>query len=120
MMETLRLKLIQQPSHVDRLLSSLIRVMQLVPQDAYMVRERSELTDVLRDRILKAERNGCSWECWSDGKQACLFIAEMSLPLSRERGSPVLLISQYSQDGELKESSHWVTDEQERWRRSGD
>jgi hypothetical protein len=43
----------------------------------------------------------------------------MSLPLSRERGSPVLLVEHYDESGELKESGAWMPDQEGKWRRCG-
>ena len=46
-----------------------------------------------------------------------LFTCEMSLPLSRERGTAVLLVNRYNDKAELKDSGTWLEDPQGRWRR---
>jgi len=118
--ETLRLKRIQLPTHVDELLHAFVRSAGIVPEDAYMVRDRNSLTEGIRDRILKAERNGRSWECWSDSIHTWLFTAEMSLDQSRERGTPVLQVSQFDEEGQLQETGSYVSDQRARWGRCSD
>lgn len=48
------------------------------------------------------------WSCWAHEVRTWLFTAEMSLPLSRERGTPVLHIKRYS-DELLEDSGTWTT-----------
>jgi hypothetical protein len=118
--ETLRLKRLQEPTHVDELLHSFVQSRGLVPEDTYVVRDRSGLPEGMRDRILKAERNGQSWECWSDGNHTWLFTAEMSLAESRERGLAVLRVSQFDAEGQLQETGCYVSDQHARWGRCSD
>ena len=65
--------------------------------------EIAPTSDVIRDRVLKADREGDSWECWAEPDLVSLFVAEMSLTLSRERGSPVLRVYRYQSDGQMQE-----------------
>jgi hypothetical protein len=44
----------------------------------------------------------------------------MSLPLSRERGSPVLLVNRYSESAELQDAGSWMSDQEGKWRRCAD
>jgi hypothetical protein len=115
--DTPRLKRTQQPAHVDRLLQGLIKHSGLLPGGAVLLSTRRELPEILHPVILRAAREGLSWSCWLDGEgHVWLFTGEMSLPLSRERGAPVLQINHYREDGELKEIANWVNSES-RWRR---
>jgi hypothetical protein len=41
----------------------------------------------------------------------------MSLPLSRERGAPVLRVDLYDEAAELKDAGVWVTDQEGKWTR---
>jgi hypothetical protein len=118
--ETLRLKLIQQPSQVDRLLYAFVLSSGALPEEACQVRDRADLTDVLRDKILKAERNGWSWGCWTTGNETWLFTGEMSLALSRERGLPVLRVNRYDKTGLLVEAGRYASDPRGRWQRCGE
>jgi hypothetical protein len=118
--ETLRLKRIQEPTHVDELLHSFVQSAGIVPEDTYVVRDRSGLPEGMRDRILKAERNGHSWECWSDGSRTWLFTAEMLLDQSRERGMPVLQVGQFDEEGQLQETGCYVSGKRARWGRCSD
>jgi len=51
---------------------------------------------------------GRVWACWAYGAQLGLFTAEMFLPLSRERGTPVLRVNRYNDRGELMEAGDWL------------
>jgi hypothetical protein len=44
----------------------------------------------------------------------------MSLPLSRERGAPVLQVNRYDEKGELKDAGSWTTDPEGKWRPLGE
>lgn len=116
-METVRLRTIQQPSFLDRLLHSFILKADLLPEGAYQVRNRSDAPSVLQRLIIQAGKSGQAWACWSDTLRTWLFTAEMSLERSRERGSPVLLVNLYREDGNLIDSATWAPDETSRWRR---
>ena len=116
-METQRLRTIQQPSLVERLLQEFVRTASALPEDAREIRDRSELPSKMQRTIIDASKSGQAWMCLSDGYRTWLFIGEMSMPLSRERGSPVLQVKQYTKDGELADAAAWVADRTARWRR---
>lgn len=119
-METTRLRTIQQPTLVERLLQEFVRSASSLPTDAREIRDRSELPSKMQKVIIQAIKAGMAWTCWTDEYRTWLFIGEMSLPLSRERGSPVLQIKQYGEDGALKDAASWVADRTSRWRRCVD
>jgi hypothetical protein len=69
---------------------------------------------------MEARKAGKSWRCWTDaGFHIWLFVGEMSLPLSRERGSPVLRVEHFREDG-LRETNNWMIDRQGKWHRCVD
>jgi hypothetical protein len=119
-METKRLRAIQQPSHVERLLDAYITRGNALPENAYQIRDPEALPLSLRGVVLQAAQEGRVWACWAYGPQIWLFTAEMSLPLSRERGAPVLCINRYGERAELTEASSWVVDPGGQWRRCGE
>jgi hypothetical protein len=120
-MQTLRLKFIQQQnSRLDRLLHAFTTSRAGLSDEAYMVRDWAALPVLTREHISRAERTGRSWECWVDGERTWLFIAEMAMEPSRERGNPVLKISRHAEDGQLHDCGQWVSDKEQRWRRLGD
>lgn len=55
-------------------------------------------------------------------EQAALLLltAEMSLPLSRERGAPVVQVNSYAESGELTDADFWVVEHEGKWRRCAD
>jgi hypothetical protein len=69
---------------------------------------------------MQAVKVGKMWSCWAHGKQTWLFTAEMSLPLSRERGAPVLQVDLYRDDGSQRESATLMPDETGKWQRCPD
>ena len=104
--------------HIDRLLHSLVRSLGDVPDYAEAVHDYSELPSRLRHVIVDAMKAGQSWCCWgeTDLFHIWLFIAEMSLPLSRDRGTPVFKLKYYREYG-LRETANWVIDRQAKWHR---
>ena len=116
-METKRLRTIQQPSHLERLLEAYITRSNLLPSDSYQIRDPNSLVTPFRRIALRAVEDGRVWSCWAYGAHLWLFTAEMSLPLSRERGTPVLSVNRYSEDGELMEAGAWLLDPGGFWRR---
>jgi hypothetical protein len=116
-METLRLRGIQNPSHVGQLLEALVEQGTLLPGDMHQIQDAAVLSHQLRAVVARAVDEGRVWACWMDAHETHLFTCEMSLPLSRERGTPVLLVSRYDDKAELKDSGTWFADPQGKWRR---
>ncbi len=117
MADTLRLqRLQQQPSHAERLLGALIARARLLPEGAYQIRDPGSVPKELRRIARLAAGPGRAWSCWADGLRHWLFIGEMSLPLSRERGAPVMLVDIYEEDG-LKDSGAWTSESDGKWHR---
>jgi hypothetical protein len=116
-METKRLRTIQQPLHLERLLDAYITRSDVVPKDSYQIRDPNAVVAPLRRILLRAGEEGRVWACWAYGVQQWLFTADMSLPLSRERGTPVLSIDRYSEDGELFETGACVVGPDGLWQR---
>jgi len=119
-METKRLRTIQQPFLLERLLDAYITRSNVVPKDSFQIRDPSAVMAPLRRILLQAMEEGRVWACWACDMQEWLFTADMSLPLSRERGTPVLSIKRYGEDGELKESGVWMVGPDGSWQRCAD
>ena len=119
-METERLRKIQQPSRVERLLDLFVAGPNRLPQGAYQIRNPAALSGALRDLVREAQAKHKAWSAWTDDRATWLFTAEMSLALSRERGTPVLEIHAYSEHGELQETGFWAHDKQGIWQRCAD
>ena len=119
-METRRLRKIQLPSQVERLLEAYVTRAKLLPEGAYRVRDPKALPAKLRRILLRATGEGEVWTCWAHGVRFWLFTGDMSLPLSRERGTPVLHVSLYDEEGELKDAGTWMAATDGQWRRCAD
>jgi hypothetical protein len=89
--ETLRLRKIQQPSQVERLLETYISRSTVLPQGSYQIRDPASVPAGLQRILSHATEQGKVWSCWrTSSSDTWLFTCEMSLPLSRKRGTPVL------------------------------
>ncbi len=119
-METLRLRRIQEPSRVENLLEAFISRARILPEGAYQVRDRRELPNSVQPIISRAIVQGQVWSGWVRGAQVWLFTCDMSLPLSRERGTPVLVVRVYGEDADLKDSGTWRYDPLGTWSRCAD
>jgi hypothetical protein len=119
-METRRLRHIQQPSQTETLLDALITRGYMLPKEAFQIRDPNSLPAQLQQVVARATEEGRVWSCWATSHDIWLFTCEMSLPLSRERGAPVLLVNRYAETGELTESSSWTSDPHGTWRRCAD
>lgn len=119
-MQTVMLRALQQPSHLDGLLKSLVKCLRIVPEDAWAILDLGELTPELQKIATAAASSGQSWRAFTDpGYHFWLFVGQMSLPLSRERGSPVLQLEYHREHG-LRETGTWVIDRQAKWHRCVD
>ena len=114
-MDTLRLRRIQHPAEVERLLESYIIRAEILPRGAYQLRAAASVPKELRGLVVQAVKLGRTWSCWTLGIQTWLFTAEMSLSLARERGAPVLQINLYGDGGALRESATMTTDPTGKW-----
>ncbi len=92
-METIKLRRLQQPSDVEKLLGAYVWDSGLLPNDAHQIRDRAELSKELRRILGLAIGTGQAWSCWAHNLHTWLFTAEISVALSRERGAPVLQAS---------------------------
>jgi hypothetical protein len=114
--ETARLRKLQQPSHIERLLTALVVRAHLVPDGAYQIRHPRAVPRDLRRIATHATEKGRVWSCWADGLRTWLFTGEMSMPLSRQRGAPVVQVDLYSDDGST-DSGLWTPSSDGGWRR---
>ncbi len=118
-METVRLRRIQEPSQVERLLEAYTSRSGLLSKDSHQIRSSRALSPQLQRVVTGAGEKGHVWACWADSHHTWLFTGEMSPALSRERGAPVLRVDQYDETGELKDSGAWFSDQQGKWSRCG-
>lgn len=116
-METMRLRTIQQPSALEQMLEGLVCDQGLVSEDAIVIVDHRALLSILRPIVRRAVAQGSVWRAWmcSDGMR--LFIAEMSIDLSRERGCPVLKVSSFNDEAELRDCSTWARVRRGHWQR---
>jgi hypothetical protein len=117
---TVRLRKLQQPPpHVERLLDGLVTRARLVPQDAYQIRDPASVPKDLRRIAKLAAANGRAWSCWTYRIRTWLVTGEMPIPLSRERGAPVLQVDVYDEDGP-KDCGLWMIARDGKWSRCND
>jgi hypothetical protein len=104
----------RHPSKVGELLESYIAQSSVVPKGSYQIRLAGSVPREVRKVLTQAVRHGDTWSCWAHGLHTWLFTCNMS-PASRERGTPVLHVSLYSGDGELRDRGSWMPDQHGKW-----
>jgi hypothetical protein len=115
-MEIVRfLRKIQHPSKVGELLESYIAQSDVVPKGSYQIHRPGSIPQAVRDVLTRAVKEGQTWSCWAHGLHTFLFTCNMSRPLTRERGVPVLEVSLYGDDGRLQDSGSWMPDQTGKW-----
>jgi len=118
-MEMVRLRWKSQySSKVEELLESYISQSEVVPKGAYRIREPDSVPREVRKPLIQAAKEGQTWSCRAHGLHTWLFTCNMSRPLSRERGAPVLQVSLYDDDGGLRDCGTWIPDQSGKWCRS--
>jgi hypothetical protein len=89
----------------------------ILPEGSYQIRDSRALSAVFQEVIIQAIKNKQAWCCWTDDCGIWLITGEMSLPLSRLRGKPVLQVSFYGAEGQLKDTGFWAPGQQATWQR---
>jgi hypothetical protein len=102
-------------SRVGELLESYIAQSSVMPKGSYQIRQPGSVPREVRKVLNQAVKEGQTWSCWGHGLHTWLFTANMSRPLSRQRGVPVLQVSIYGGDGGLRERGSWMPDQHGRW-----
>lgn len=116
-MDTTRLRSIQRPSGLEKLLDALVRKSDILPQsELHTLRDPGALPTELQEAIKAASCIGRAWRCWSDGHRTWLLTAEVVAALSRQRRSPALQVNVYDTRGELERSGVWVCEWDGKWR----
>ena len=110
---------VRRPSKVGELLESYISQSPLVPKGSYQIHRPGSVPPEVRKVLTQALKEGQTWSCWVHGLHTWLFTCNMSRPLSRERGAPVLQVSLYGDDGRLRDRGSWVPDQCGKWCRDG-
>lgn len=109
---------VHRTSKVGELLESYISQSDVVPRGSYQLHERVSVPREVRQVLNQAVREGQTWSCWAHGSHIWLFTCNMSRPLSRKCGAPVLQVSVYGDRGELRDCGTWMPDQRGTWRRS--
>jgi hypothetical protein len=117
-MSTLRLRTIQQPTHVERLLEALVTHQGLVTSDWYRIRDPDSLPPQLQLLLRRETKDGRTWACWANNGDAMLFTCEPSLPWSTSRRTSIVLhVNRYDKDGALREAGFWKPVSHGDWQR---
>ena len=117
-MELVRLRKSQHPSGVQELLESYISQSEVVPKGSYRIREPGSVPREARKVLTQAVKAGQTWACRAHGLHVWLFTCNISRPLSRECGAPVLNVSLYGDDGRLRDCGTWIPDHHGKWCRN--
>lgn len=107
-MQTMKFGAMRRPSYLENLLRSLVRSRGWVVPEAEPIQDSGELPSALQKLATDAETTSGVWRAWLNPDGRRLFVAELSVDLSRERGHPVLLVHYYNDGGALEEFSAWA------------
>ena len=107
-MQTMKFGAMRRPSYLENLLRSLVRARGWVVPEAEAIHDSGELPSALQKLVIDAETTGGVWRAWLNPDGRRLFVAELSVELSRERGRPVLQVRYYNDGGALEEFSIWA------------
>ncbi len=116
-MDTARLRAIQHPTHAEELLDSFVRCVARLPRDARRLPHLRGLVPDAARIAAAAELAGGLWQAFTDDRLTWMFVGEVSLERSRERGRPVLTVAQYDEHGQLEDRSDWVRINANTWQR---
>jgi len=72
-METLRLRALQQPVHAERLLEAFATRANIFPKNSYRIRDPDALPLTLQRVMFNAAQEGRIWVCWARGSHSWLF-----------------------------------------------
>ena len=104
----MKLKTLQQPGCLEALVDSLVAAQDWMPSEADIVAEAGALTSALQKLARRASASEGAWRAWTNRHGIRFFVAEMSMELSRERGSPALKVRHYDEQGELQQYGQWI------------
>jgi hypothetical protein len=116
-MDTARLRAIQHPANAEELLENFVRRQANLPRDTRRLMRERELTPSLGVVVQRATRAGYIWRAFTDDRLTWMFVAELSLERSRERGRAVLSVMRYDEHGALEERADWVQVKADSWQR---
>lgn len=105
---TQRLNAIRTPSKGEVLARSLLSQAVRAPFGAYWITNPAELSSQLQRIVRKLDQEAAVWEAYSTHLSLHFFTAEVNFDLSRDRGKPVLRLSEYSENGRLIQDEFWV------------
>lgn len=114
-METQRLRAVQHPGRVGRLLDSLLGSVSFIPVSATPINTAAALPVPLRRLSRLIDGQDSVWRSWRDGKRIWFFEGVYSLELSRERGKPVMHLREYDEIGDLRRSLTFVLTPEHGW-----
>lgn len=110
----------QPPQQIEMLLAELILGSYVRPMASYQIRDPECLPSHLQRIIERAVKEGRVWACWGTAHDIWLFTCELSYPLSRAHGTPVLLVNRYGELGDLTDAGSWTKREDGTWQRGFD
>jgi hypothetical protein len=84
MMETLRMRALEQPVRTERLLEAFVTRASILPKNAYRIRDPEALPVALQRVMFNAAQEGRIWMAWVRGHRAWLFTCQESASVSRD------------------------------------
>jgi hypothetical protein len=115
--ETLRSLALQQPVHAERLLEAFAARANIVPKNAYRIRDPDALPLILQRVMFNAAQEGRIWICWARGSHSWLFTCEARDPALPSRQAVLPRVQVYGEGGDLMEAGDWSLAADGKWER---
>jgi hypothetical protein len=115
-MQTMKLRAYQRSGRLETSLDSLVRSQKWAPPEGVRITDRTALSAVLQKLAIKATKSSeGAWAAWRCQDGVRMFVIEMPLELSRERGCPTFTVTYYDDNGRLQRYSLWLHQADETW-----
>jgi len=103
-METVRLRKINSPPHVERLIEAFASRGDLCPR---LLQIRASRRCKHATMVWNGDQKRSWWACWADSYHPAIHLRDVA-PLSRERGLHRAQVESMTKTGELKDAVSWV------------
>lgn len=92
---------------------------QLVPEDAYQIRDPEALPQPLKAALRRPSELGRVWACWATNEQTWLFTCRIFGSMQLQR-SVRMHVRSYDAAGHARDWGYWLRSPQQGWQRSAD
>jgi len=114
-MDTVRVRILRDPSQVRTMLRSLLTCVGAIPPDSQLISFTAELPAELSFVLERVQSEGRAWQAWRRQQQVGAVSAELDETASRIQGHPVLNLFEHDAKGLVIRTSSWMGRESGEW-----